>query len=93
MKTIAKIDKEHIRGLRFSRREVLDSPESKKFRAADLLRALTLGNLLQSKVNIIFEDREENAYCVETTVWSVGDQFITLKGGIHIPINSIVEVN
>jgi hypothetical protein len=93
MKTIERIDKERVRDLRFARKEVLDAPEAKKFRTADLQRALTLGNLLQSKVHITFEDREGSLYCVDTTVWAVGDQFITLKGGIHIPIGSIHEID
>jgi hypothetical protein len=93
MKTIERIDKERVRDLRFARKEVLDAPEAKKFRMADLQRALTLGNLLQSKVRITFENREGNLYSVDTTVWAVGDQFVTLKGGIHIPIGSIHEID
>jgi len=93
MRTIEKIDKERVRDLKFARKEVLEAPEAKKMRSADLQRALTLGNLLQSKVQITFEDREGRLYCVDTTVWSVGDVFVTLKGGIHIPIGSIHEIN
>ncbi|HSJ69164.1 MAG TPA: hypothetical protein VK921_15900 [Anditalea sp.] len=93
MKTIEKIAKESIKDLKFTLSDVLEAPEAKKMRAADLQRALILGNLLQSKVHIIFEDRNHKLYEVDTTVWAVGDHFVTLKGGLHVPINSIHEIN
>lgn len=93
MKTVEKITKENIHELKFSSKDVLEAVDEKKLRMSDLLRASSLGNLLRNKVNIIFEDKNENLYEVDTTVWAVGDKFITLKGGIHIPINAIHEVN
>ncbi|KEO72391.1 hypothetical protein EL17_16735 [Anditalea andensis] len=93
MKTLEKINKENIKDLKFTLTDVLDSPEAKKMRAADLHRALILGNLLQNKVQIVFEDKYQKLYEVDTTVWAVGDRFITLKGGMHIPINAIHGIN
>ncbi len=92
MKTVQSIEKEKIGNLKFSKREVLLSPTEIKNRTVDLLRAQALGNLLQSKVNITFETADEKIYQVSTTVWAVGQDFVTLKGGVHIPINAIVEV-
>jgi len=89
MKTVEKIDKENIRDLKFTLSDVLEAPEAKKLRSADLHRALILGNLLQNKVQIVFEDKNQKLYEVDTTVWAVGDHFITLKGGLHVPINAI----
>jgi len=54
---------------------------------------LVLGNLLQTKVNIVFKDKSHKFYEVDTTVWAVGDKFVTLKGGVHVPINAIQEIN
>jgi hypothetical protein len=92
MKTIQSIEKENIGNLKFSKREVLMDPNEIQQRRLDLYRAQSLGNLLQSKVNITFETSDETIYQVSTTVWAVGQDFITLKGGIHIPISSVVEV-
>jgi len=90
---VERINKENIKDLKFTLNDVLDAPEAKKTRAADLHRALILGNLLQNKVQIVFEDKTQKLYEVDTTVWAVGDQFITLKGGIHLPINAIHGIN
>lgn len=93
MKTVEKISKENIKDLKFNMIDVLEAPEAKKKRAADLHRALILGNLLQNKVQIVFEDKAQQRYEVDTTVWAVGDKFVTLKGGVHVPINAIHEIN
>jgi len=93
MKTVERINKESIKDLKFTLNDVLEAPEAKKLRAADLHRALILGNLLQNKVQIVFQDKSEKLYEVDTTVWAVGDKFITLKGGVHLPINAIHGIN
>lgn len=93
MKTITLIEKEQISQLNFGKKEVLNNPEDRKKRLADLYRSQTLGNLLQTKVKIIFETADELVYQVNTTVWAVGSDFISLKGGVYIPINAILEVN
>lgn len=93
MKTIEKIEKEKISGLRFSCKEVLGDENARKRRNIDLMRAQAIGNLFRSKSTIVFEDAEGNTYQVNTTVWAVGDRFISLKCNTHIPINAILEVN
>lgn len=89
MKTIEIIDKEQISSLQFSKKEVLLTADELSKRTADLYRAQTLGNLLQSKVKLVFETANGSLCQVETTVWAVGNDFICLKGGVVIPINSI----
>ncbi|MCH7403582.1 hypothetical protein ACFOUP_13240 [Belliella kenyensis] len=93
MKTIEKIEKEEIKNLSFKKAEVLSSADEIKKRWSDLYRAQALGNLLQSKVQIIFETTDEKTYRVDTTIWAVGQDFVSLKGGIHIPVSSIHEVS
>ena len=58
MKTLEKIEKEALPNLKFSKSEVIQDPEKRKLRAADLYRAQTLGNLLHTKVNITFETED-----------------------------------
>jgi hypothetical protein len=93
MKTITPVEKEVIRNLKFSKKEVLFNPEDRKIRYANLIRGQALGNLDRSKVKILFETADENIYQVDTTIWATGQEFITLKGGINIPINAIHEVS
>lgn len=93
MKTLEIINKEEISNLQFSKKEVLLTPDDQKIRFADLQRAQTLGNLLQSKVKLIFETADNRIFQVETTIWAVGSDFISLKGGVSIPINAIHKVD
>ena len=93
MKTITQIEKEQIPNLVFGKREVLENPEERKTRMADLHRAQTLGNLLQTKVKLIFETSDGQVYKVETTVWAVGSEFISLKGGVYLPIHAVLQVD
>ncbi|WP_026953377.1 hypothetical protein [Algoriphagus mannitolivorans] len=93
MKTLEIIEKEALPNLKFSKIEVLQDPEKRKLRAASLDRAQTLGNLSHTKVNITFETEDHQHYVVNTTVWAVGSDFISLKSGIFIPIQCIHEVN
>jgi hypothetical protein len=93
MKTIIQIQKENIPQLQFGKSDVLENPEDQKKRMTDLYRSQTLGNLLQSKVKLTFETSDQMVYQVETTVWAVGTDFISLKGGIFIPIRAIIAVD
>ena len=93
MKTITQLEKEKIAQLTFGKKEVLENPDERKTRMADLHRAQTLGNLLQTKVKLIFETADRQIYQVETTVWAVGPEFVSLKGGIYLPINSIIQID
>ena len=93
MKTILTINKENISSLSFVKSDVILNPEDQKKRMADLYRSQTLGNLLQTKVKLTFEAADLNTYQVKTTVWAVGDTFISLKGGIYLPICAILRVD
>lgn len=92
MKTIEIIEKEQIPNLRFSKKEVLATSEERTLRLNELFRSQTLGNLHQSKVKLTFEAENEQLYQVETTIWAVGNSFVSLKAGINIPIHSILKV-
>jgi hypothetical protein len=93
MKTIEIINKEQISSLQFSKKEVLLTADELSKRTAHLYRAQTLGNLLQSKVKLVFETANGSLYQVETTVWAVGNDFISLKGGMVIPVSAIHKVD
>ncbi|KPQ19628.1 MAG: hypothetical protein HLUCCX10_02150 [Algoriphagus marincola HL-49] len=88
MRTIEQIEKEQVSMINFAKQDVL----SIKLRMADLHRSQTLGNLLQTKVRLTFRSIDEQVYEVHTTVWAVGSDFVVLKGGVTIPIRSILRV-
>lgn len=58
----------------------------------ELQYATRLGNEFKGKTAITFETKE-GPKTVTTTVWSVTDQFLQLKGGMTIPLHSIIEVH
>jgi hypothetical protein len=85
------IDKETIRDLKFVKHEVLTSEEAVLHRKRELERATAIGNAHQGKIKLIFETMD-GLKEVETTVWSTSDNYISLKGGVNIPVNAIKEV-
>lgn len=54
--------------------------------------AVRLGNEFKGKTVVTFETTR-GPRTVETTVWSVADDYITLKGGIAIPLGSIIDLH
>lgn len=93
MNTVELIEKEEISNVSFSKRELITDPEERKNRLADLYRSQTLGNLLHTKVKLTFQSADERVFQVHTTVWAVGSDFVSLKGGVYIPIGSILKVD
>jgi hypothetical protein len=58
----------------------------------ELTYAVRLGNEYKGKTNITFETTYGPCE-VETTVWSVTDDYLQLKGGTLIPLSSIINVH
>jgi hypothetical protein len=82
------IEKEEVDALHFPKESVILDKASKDTLRRYLDNALTLGNLEHSKVKIFFKDSLGSKY-VETTVWSVSENNISLKKEVHIPIHRI----
>jgi len=72
------IEKEKIDTLKFPHSEVLEDDSAIKERKNALERALSLGNLEHSKIQIYFEDGVSKKM-VETTVWAVTDESVVLR--------------
>lgn len=58
----------------------------------ELNYAARLGNEFKGKTSITFETTQ-GPKSVTTTVWSVTDGYLQLKGGTVIPLNSIIDVH
>ena len=54
--------------------------------------AQRLGNEFKSKADITF-NTNKGPKTVNTTVWSVTENYIQLKNGIHIPLNSLIDID
>lgn len=88
-----RIEKEQIKELSFIKEEVHTDKKRIKRRKVNINRAVRLGNAFKNKVKIFFRTEEHALYFVETTVWGAGSEFLELKGGISIPIQSIEKVD
>lgn len=58
----------------------------------ELQYAVRLGNEFKGKTVITFETTQ-GPRAVETTVWSVTDNYLTLKGGMTIPLSSVIDLH
>lgn len=81
------IFKEEIPNCRIIKASVDHSKELKE----KLENAMRLGNEFKSKANIIFQT-EEGPKRVETTVWAVTENYIQIKSGVLIPIQSLLDI-
>ena len=85
------IQKENIDTLNFGQKEVLQDNKEITIRSRRLKRAEQLGNAYKAKAKIAFRSLE-GIFRVETTVWATTEKFVSLKGGILIPIHCIKGV-
>lgn len=56
-----------------------------------LSNALRLGNEFKSKSSITFQT-SEGPKQIETTVWTLTDDYLQIKSGKVIPLNSLIDV-
>ncbi|SFS38072.1 hypothetical protein [Sphingobacterium wenxiniae] len=57
-----------------------------------LKSALRLGNEFKSKTTIAFQTTD-GPKRVETTVWSLTENYLQIKGGVLIPLKSVIEID
>jgi hypothetical protein len=92
MHTSNVIPKEQVNLFRFAPTEVLKGDWEKVYRLFSLRRAERLGNSFKGKVRIFFRTHDNETKVVDTTVWATTDDYVSLKGGVSIPIRSILGV-
>ena len=81
------IEKEDIVNHKILAAEVNRSEELR----SKLSDAQRLGNEFKSKATIVF-NTEDGPLRVETTVWSLTDQYVQIKSGVLLPLASIIQV-
>jgi hypothetical protein len=85
------IEKEHIPQYVPVKQDVLGEDDSRKTRMQQLMRFLKGGNTFQVKAKIVFQTLQ-GLKAVKTTIWNVSETHVALKGGLTIPVHSILEV-
>ncbi len=86
------IQKEQLGLYRFSSSEVLRGDWEKIYRLFSLRRAERLGNNYKGKVRITFRTFSNEIKAIDTTVWSATDEYVSIKGGMSIPVKAILSV-
>lgn len=92
MENITIVPKEQLNTLKFIKNEVIPETVLQRLRKFELDRALILGNIDHNKVSIIFKTEDGALLQVKTTIWAVTEDYVALKGGVHIPIKAIVAI-
>ena len=92
METLLAVPKEQIGNIEFTQSDVLSEPMDQAVRKYKLRRAMMLGNHYQGKVTIKFRDMMHQPHAVETTVWAVFENYISIKSGMTLPIRSIEDI-
>lgn len=86
--TISLIEKEEIPNYKIVSADVDKTNEL----TSKLHDAQRLGNEFKTKTSITFMT-EDGPKRVDTTVWSLTDNYIQLKAGILIPLKSLIDIS
>lgn len=87
MEAIELIPKEEVKNYHFVSVDKKESSITKD----KLERALRLGNEYKSKTVISFLT-DQGPKKIETTVWSLTEDYIQIKGSVSIPLKSLIDV-
>lgn len=90
--TTMEIQLSAIRDMIFGTDDVANNEEKQALRKYNLRKALALGNLYKRKVLIYFRSVDGMLRRIETTVWAVGEEYISLKAGVSLPIKSVEKI-
>ena len=85
------VEKERVPAFKPVSHEVLPAPDARKHRMHQLMQFLKGGNQYKAKSWIYFHTLQ-GIKAVHTTIWSVTDRHVALKGGVLIPIHAISDV-
>lgn len=85
------VEKESLKDFSFPKEDIQLSKADKDLRNQNIRRATKLGNNSKNKCRIIFHDGE-SLKLVETTIWAHGEENISLKYGVTIPINRVAAI-
>lgn len=86
------VQKEDLTCFKFAKVDVLVDDAKRRLRSIYMKKAELLGNGYKGKVKLIFLSETLEPHAVETTIWAVNEEYISLKGGVNIPTKSVCEI-
>jgi hypothetical protein len=87
------LQKEDLVGFKYAKQDVLIDITKRRLRSIYMKKAEMLGNVYKGKVKLTFLSEENQYFAVETTIWAVNEEYITIKGGVNIPTKSVCEID
>lgn len=88
---IDRIDKREVAFLKWPKEDISMDEQKNMLLLKKLHVAVILGNIEKHKCKIFFED-SVGLKSIETTICAVCDKNISIKSGIWIPINRIIDL-
>lgn len=67
------------------------SEDQRSMLQSKLNNALRLGNEFKAKSTIVFQTTE-GPKRIETTVWTLTEDYLQIKSGMTIPLNSLIDL-
>lgn len=86
------LTKEDLKNVQFSNDEVWYDEAKRQERYQKLKKALVLGNVYKNHVRLLMINNAQQHIQTKATIWAVTEKYVTLKGGVIIPIGSIMDV-
>lgn len=86
------MNKEDLKSVNFSSLEVWFDEAKRKERQEKLQKALVLGNIYKTHVQLMMVNSSHQHIKTTATVWAVTEKYVTLKGGVVIPVGSIMDI-
>jgi len=89
--SVETIDREQLTNLEFIHDDVLAHDQTQQLRRrADADRAVLLTNANQTKTTIFFRTSDGHTKRVRAMVLTAHAQYLTLKGGINLPLRAVL---
>jgi hypothetical protein len=86
------VQKEDLVDFKFAKGDVIVDDSKRRLRSIYMKKAEMLGNSYKGKVKLTFVSADDQLYAVETTIWAVNEDYISLKGGVNIPTKAVCEI-
>jgi len=91
MSAARKIEQQDLLKVTFKNDKTMYIQEAVKTKNQKLYMAMLMGNHYYDNVRILF-NTEDGEREIVTRIWARTDKFVVLKGGMFIPIGSVIDI-